>query len=141
MTSASTIRIGELAKHFGANVQTIRYYERRGLLPKPRRSSGGYRLYDGDAIRRLDFIGKAQQLGFSLNEIGELLSLRMRPGTTCLEVRDKAHHKIVAVDEKIVELTRIRDALTKLAAACRGKGPASACPILEVLAASEERTQ
>jgi MerR family mercuric resistance operon transcriptional regulator len=102
---------------------------------------GGYRLYDGDAVRRLDFIGKAQQLGFSLNEIGELLSLRMRPGTTCLQVRDKTRSKIAAVDEKIAELTRIRDALTKLAAACRGKGPASACPILEVLAASGERTQ
>ena len=137
MIGATGVRIGKLAQQGGVNIQTIRYYERRGLLPKPRRSSGGYRLYDGDTVRRLGFIGKAQQLGFSLNEIGELLSLRMQPGTTCADIREKTRQKIAVVDARIADLTRIRGALMKLAASCRGRGPASACPILEELATSE----
>jgi len=114
-------------------VQTIRYYERRGLLPTPPRSASGYRKYSGEAIRRLRFIKQAQALGFSLREIEELLSLRMRPGTTCGDIRKRARQKVTAVNKKIAELQKICDALNKLSTACRGTGPTSECPILEAL--------
>jgi MerR family mercuric resistance operon transcriptional regulator len=136
MTGATRLTIGKLAEQGGVNIQTIRYYERRGLLPEPRRSPAGYRLYDVDAVIRLGFISKAQRLGFSLNEIGELLLLRVRPETSCADVRERARGKIALVDTRIAELTRIRGALVKLVAQCRGRGPAGACPILENLATS-----
>ena len=140
MAKADLLTIGRLAQQGGVNIQTIRYYERRGLIPKPNRSLSGYRLYDREAVKRLGFVRKAQLLGFSLHEIDELLSLRMRPGTTCSDIRKKAHQKIATVEEKICELTRIRGALAKLATDCRGKGPTSECPILETLDADEART-
>jgi MerR family mercuric resistance operon transcriptional regulator len=137
MLNTDLLTIGKLAQHGGVNVQTIRYYERRGLIPKPNRSSSGYRLYDEEAVRRLAFVRKAQLLGFSLHEIDELLSLRMRPGITCADIRKRARQKIATVEEKIAELTRIRGALAKLATACRGEGPTSECPILEALDADQ----
>lgn len=133
MSTSNALTIGKLASRGGVNIETIRYYERRGLLPKPSRAASGYRLYADDAVRWLRFIKQAQLLGFSLTEIQELLSLRMRPGTTCGDIKQRAHQKIAAVDQKIEDLRRIKSALTKLAAACRGKGPTSECPILEAL--------
>jgi len=133
MRNPELLTIGKVALEGGVNVQTIRYYERRGLLPKPVRSASGYRKYSDEAIRRLRFIRQAQALGFSLREIEELLSLRMQPGTTCGDIRKRARQKIATVNAKIEELQQIRDALNKLAAACRGKGPTSECPILEAL--------
>ena len=133
MSIPNALTIGKLASRGGVNVQTIRYYERSGLLPKPLRGASGYRLYADDAVRRLSFIKQAQQLGFTLTEIHELLSLRMRPGTTCADIRQRARNKIVAVEQKIENLRTIKRALTKLAAACRGNGPTSDCPILEAL--------
>lgn len=133
MAAAGALMIGALAKRGSVNPQTIRYYERRGLIPYSRRSVAGYRLHGVDAVKRLKFIRRAQQLGFSLSEIEELLSLRMRPGISCAEVREKARSKVASVDAKIAELERIREALKKLAAACREKRPTSACPILEAL--------
>lgn len=137
MLNTDSLTIGKLARQGGVNIQTIRYYERRGLIPKPNRSSSGYRLYDEEAVRRLGFVRKAQSLGFSLHEIDELLSLRMRPGITCADIRKRARQKIATVEEKIAELTRIRGALAKLATACRGEGPTSECPILEALDADQ----
>jgi MerR family mercuric resistance operon transcriptional regulator len=122
-------------------VQTVRYYERSGLLPKPSRAASGYRLYAHDAVRRLTFIKQAQQLGFSLSEVQDLLSLRMQPGTTCADIRQRARLKIGAVDRKIEDLRRIKVALTKLAAACRGNGPTSECPIVEALEKNEKDRQ
>ena len=133
MNSPALLRIGKLASEGGVNIGTIRYYERRGLLITAQRARSGYRLYADDAVRRLHFIRQAQLLGFSLNEIQELLSLRMRRGTTCADIRQRARQKIAAVDKKIEDLRRIKSALTKLAAACRGTGPTSECPILEAL--------
>ena len=133
MRNPESLTIGKVADRGGVNVQTIRYYERRGLLPKPARTASGYRKYSDEAIRRLRFIRQAQALGFSLAEIEELLSLRMQPGTTCADIRQRARQKIAAVNNKIEDLRRIKDALTKLAAACRGTGPTSECPILEAL--------
>jgi len=131
--ASANLTIGKLARQGGVNIQTIRYYERVGLIPKPNRTSSGYRLYNEEAVRRLGFVRKAQILGFSLHEIDELLSLRMRPGVTCADIRMRARQKIATVEEKIAELTRIRGALAKLATACRGEGPTSECPILEAL--------
>ena len=133
MSNANILTIGKLAKHGGVNIMTIRYYERRGLLPAPARTASGYRLYTDDAVRRLQFIRQAQLLGFSLTEIQDLLSLRMQPGTTCADIRMRAKEKISAVEKKIEDLERIKNALTALAAACRGKGPTAECPILEAL--------
>lgn len=138
MSIANALTIGKLAGRSGVSVQTVRYYERSGLLPKPSRAASGYRLYAHDAIGRLTFIKQAQQLGFSLSEIQDLLSLRMQSGTTCADVRQRAREKIIAVSKKIEELQRIRSALTKLAAACRGKGPTAECPILEAMESGQD---
>ena len=133
MATADSLTIGKLANQGGVKVQTIRYYERRGLLPRPARTLTGYRTYSNETVRRLRFIKQAQMLGFSLREIAELLSLRMHPATTCGDIRRRARDKIATVDQKIEELHRIKNALSKLALACRGKGPTSECPIVEAL--------
>jgi len=133
------LKTGDLAKLAGVNTQTLRYYERRRLLPRPRRTESGYRLYDDDAVRRIRFIKKAQYLGFTLEEILDLLTLRADPDTPCIEVRDRAVKKIDSVADKIRELQRIKRALTKVAAQCTGRGPVADCPILEVLEAEDDR--
>lgn len=138
MSNPNSLTISKLASRGGVNVTTIRYYERRGLLPKPSRAASGYRLYADDAVRRLRFVRQAQLLGFSLVEIQDLLSLRMKPDTTCADIRKHARQKIAAVNQKIENLQRIKCALTKLASACRGKGPTSECPILDALESTED---
>jgi MerR family copper efflux transcriptional regulator len=138
MERSQLLTIGKLAERGGVNIQTIRYYERRGLIPRPERSEAGYRLYGEEAVKRLGFVRKAQLLGVSLQEIDELLALRMQSGTSCADIRQKADQKIAAVDAKLSELSRIRTALVKLARTCRGKGPTSECPILEALDADGE---
>lgn len=127
---------GELANEGGVNLETIRYYERRGLLSKPPRTPTGYRTFDGEAVRRLRFIKQAQALGFSLKEIKELLALRLDPRTSCGDVRRRAEAKIADIDAKVRALRAMKRALVRLTAACAGRGPVSACPILESL---EER--
>ncbi len=123
----------EVAKRSGVNLQTIRYYEKRGLLPKPPRSRSGYRTFNDDAVRRVRFIKRAQELGFFLEEIKDLLTLRIAPGSTCADVRQRAHVKIAEIDGKIQNLRRMKKALKRLAASCSGKGPVGECPILESL--------
>jgi MerR family copper efflux transcriptional regulator len=106
LTKQNTLTIGKLAILGGVNVQTIRFYERSGLLPKPPRTSSGYRRYDLDAIRRLRFIKQAQVLGFSLAEIDELLSLQRNSGATCSDVQRRTRQKIDAINEKIRNLDK-----------------------------------
>jgi len=120
------------------NVETIRYYERRGLIPKPPRSSSGYRLYPQEAVTRIRFIKRAKELGFSLKEISELLSLRVEPNTTCGDIRRRAEAKIVDIEGRIETLQRMKRALMELVALCQGRGPISECPILEALDVKEE---
>ncbi len=127
------LTIGQLAKRANVNVQTVRYYERRGLIPDPPRRESGYRLYSQNDIARIQFIKRAQELGFSLKEILELLFLRVDPDTTCGDVKRTAEAKIGEIEEKIRDLQKMKEALTKLAAACKGRGPTSECPILEAL--------
>jgi MerR family copper efflux transcriptional regulator len=129
----ANLTIGRIAHAAGTGVGTIRYYEREGLLDPPARSTSGYRHYAPEAVARLRFIRQAKELGFSLREIKELLSLRLQPETTCADVRKRARQKIAAVDQKIADLQRIRNALARLASACKGEGPTSECPILEAL--------
>ena len=127
------IRTGDLAKLAEVNAQTLRYYERRGLLLKPKRTESGYRLYDEDAVRRIRFIKKAQDLGFTLAEISELLSLEVEEQTACEDIREKAQAKLTEIDGKVRDLTRIRKTLAKLIEACAARKSTEACPILDSL--------
>lgn len=131
------LRVGEVAKQAGVNLQTIHYYERRGLLPKPPRTGSNYRAYPEDAVLRVRFIKRTQELGFSLQDIKELLSLRAAPRAKCAEVLSRAKAKVQDIDEKITTPRRMRTALSKLMEECEGALPVSQCPILESLGDSE----
>lgn len=125
--------IGKVARVTGVGIETIRFYEREGLIPEPPRRNSGYRQYPPATIDRVCFIKKAKGLGFTLAEIKGLLSLRVGSKTTCADVRRKAMQKIKEVDAKISDLKRIRKALNQLTNQCRGKGQIGECPILENL--------
>jgi MerR family copper efflux transcriptional regulator len=127
------LKVGEVAQRAAVNLQTIHYYEREGLLPRPPRTASNYRVYTGDAVRRVRFIKRAQELGFALRDIKELLSLRATPGARCADVRQQAKVKLRDIDEKIGTLQAMRTALTKLIGECSGRGPVTACPILDAL--------
>lgn len=127
------LTISCLAREAGVNLETVRYYERRGLLPSPPRSVSGYRLFPEGAARRLKFIRRAQQLGFSLGEIRELLALRVAHSTGGAAVRRKAEAKLADIEAKIKTLESMKKTLRKLTKACAGCGPISECPILESL--------
>ena len=134
MSDNPKVTIGELARRAGVNVQTVRYYERRGLLDEPHRGDSGYREYDASVLERLRFIRRAQELGFTLGEIGELLQLRLEPSTTAGAVKARAERKIAEIDGRLRDLTRIRDALAHLAGRCHGgRGPTGDCPLLDAL--------
>ena len=136
-THVAGLTIGKVAHSAGLAIDTVRYYEREGLLEKPARSASGYRHYRPDVIARLRFIRQAKDLGFSLSEIKELLALRVAPGKSCADVRARARQKIADVEQRIAQLDRVKGALVKLAAACSGRGPTSECPILEALETSD----
>lgn len=126
--------ISRAAEQAGVGVETIRFYERRGLIKRPARPrSGGYRLYDDAVVERIRFIRQAQDLGFSLREIAELLSMRADPATDCRDVRARATRKRMNVDQKIADLQRIRDALDELIASCPGGGGLRSCTIMEAM--------
>jgi MerR family mercuric resistance operon transcriptional regulator len=127
------LTIGQLAKSAHVNRETIRYYERRALIPKPYRRESGYREYSEDTVKRIEFIKHTKELGFSLKEIHELLSLKLDPKTPCSKVKNKAEGKIADIEEKVKTLQRMRKALVRLTRACSGKGPVVECPILEAL--------
>jgi MerR family copper efflux transcriptional regulator len=128
-----SLTIGHLARAAGVNLETVRYYEQQGLLPKPPRSASGYRLFPPEAARRLWFIKRAQELGFSLREIRELLSLRVTPGRTSAEIRKRAEAKIADIENKINGLESMKKTLRQLTNSCAGCGPITECPILESL--------
>jgi MerR family copper efflux transcriptional regulator len=128
---------GEVAERVKVHIETLRYYERRGLVASPPRSIANYRLYPEDAVRRVRFIKRAQELGFSLKEINELLSLRAAPAAGCAVVRAHAEAKIKDIDAKIGSLTAMKSGLAKLVAECSGEGPLTDCPILESIETKE----
>ena len=127
------LTIGQVATAADVNIQTIRYYERRGLFPTPKRTAAGYRQYADEAVARLRFIKHAQDLCFSLNEIQDLLGLRVRHGAACDAVERRTRKKIEVVQQRIHDLQRMKRALERLAAACTARRPTDDCPILEVL--------
>jgi MerR family copper efflux transcriptional regulator len=127
------ITIGTLASSAGVNVETVRFYERKGLLAQPERPNKGFRRYSEEALKRLRFIRSARELGFTLNEISELLSLRESPSATCEDVRIRAREKIEEIDRKVALLDKMRLSLSQLLKSCEVDGPALDCPILDSL--------
>src|SRR5260370_34822731 len=117
-----SLTVGHIAEQAGVNLETVRYYERRGLLLRPPRSASGYRLFPAEAARRLRFVRRAQDLGFSLAEIGELLSLRVSRSTTSGDIRARAEVKIAAIEGKIKSLESIKKTLRKLPRVSNGRG-------------------
>ena len=135
--SDETFTIGTLAKRAGVHVQTVRYYERIGILPKPSRAKGGYRSYRSDAVARLQFIRHAARLGFTLTETKELLALRARQGAPCRTVRTRAEEKLATIERKLAELQELRDAVALLVRTCSGNTAVEHCSILAALAEPE----
>ena len=131
------LSIGVVARRAGIGIDTIRYYEREGLLPAPRRRASGYRDYDADAITQLRFIRRAKDLGFSLDEIRELLALSIDRERGVKGVKQRAQARLDAVERRIGELKRMQKGLKQLIAACPGHGALEQCPILRALSADE----
>ena len=133
------LTIGQVAKRAGVGVETIRFYEREGLIAEPeRRPSSGYRQYPPQAVRRVLFIRHAKDLGFTLKEIQELLQLRVDPNSTCGDVRKRTRDKVADIEERIASLEQMKVALNRLAKKCRGRGPTTECPILDELDREED---
>jgi Hg(II)-responsive transcriptional regulator len=127
------MRIGEAAREAGVNVQTLRYYERRGLLPKARRSSSGYRKYTGDEVQVVRFIKRAQELGFTLTDVNALLRLAPVEPKSCSAVQALASSKLDELDRKIAMLKSMRRSLHELVTTCDRPRRRSACPMLDAL--------
>lgn len=125
------LKIGQLAKEVGVNIETIRYYERVNLLGPTSRLPSGYRLYNREAQRRLRFIKNAQTLGFTLHEIAELLNLRVSSTARCGDVQRKAGAKLKQVEAKVSDLQALARALQGLIRTCRAGQPTDTCPILQ----------
>lgn len=131
------LTIGQVARRAGVGVETVRFYEREGLLEEPERRASGYRQYDEGVVARLGFIRRAKELGFTLKEVGDLLSLRLDPSASRADVKRRAETKITDIDERIRSLKRMRKLLAKLTAACSGHGTTDDCPILEAMDGKE----
>lgn len=127
------LTIGTVAREAGVGVETIRFYERAGLIDDPRRRPSGYREYGPDVVRRIRFIRHAKDLGFTLREIKELLELRVESDRHCGEVLELAQAKIAGIEQRIDALQRMKQVLSKLTTACRRRRPTQACPILEAI--------
>jgi Hg(II)-responsive transcriptional regulator len=125
--------ISQAARLAGVGVETVRFYEREGLLDQPARPDFGYRQYTPDVVKRIQFIRRAKELGFSLKEIHELLTLRVEPKSSCAEVKRQAEAKMDEIEHKIEDLLRIKHALGQIAGECSGNGPRERCPILAAL--------
>ena len=128
------MKIGEVAKAAGIGIDAVRFYERQGLIPEPARQPSGYRVFPPDVVLSLRFIRRAKELGFSLKEISELLSIEMAANASAADVKKLAEAKLADMEERIRALQRMRRALKKAVAACPGKGPTSGCSILRSFA-------
>lgn len=128
------MQIGQLARHAGVAIDTVRYYERNHILPPAARRPSGYRVYDQQDVARLQFVRRAKALGFTLAEIRDLLTLSGRRADDMAGLKATASEKLADVEHKLDELTRIRDGLQALVASCPGHGPLDHCPILAALA-------
>lgn len=128
--------IGKLAQAAAIHVETVRYYERRGLIQRPAAPQAGYRRYPPQTVDRIRFIKKAQTLGFTLAEVADLLALRVETGITCDPVRRQALAKIEAIAAKINSLQRMKETLESLVQACDTQAPTNDCPVLQALEAA-----
>ena len=134
----SGMKIGELARRCDVNIDTIRYYERQRLLPAPDRLASGYRHYEATDIARLRFVRRAKGLGFALDEIKDLLALSDHRDQDMGELKSLAKEKLVDIEDRMMELSKIRDGLTTLIDACPGHGALATCPILNALASDDK---
>ena len=125
--------IGQVARLAGVGVETIRFYEREGLLNKPKRRQSGYRVFAPEVVARIRFIKQAKQLGFSLREIRDLLSLRVDSRATAADLKRRVDAKINQIDDRLRDLKHMRVALLRLSKTCTGKGPIGDCPLLDAL--------
>ena len=126
-----TFTIGQLAKAAGVNIQTVRFYEREGILKPQSRRESGYRIYNDESLKRLSFIRQAKDLGFSLEDIQSLLNLRVRSVERCSQVRARAEQKIKDVQQKIAHLKKLEKTLKKLVSDCKNRVISDCCPIIE----------
>lgn len=133
MSTSNRWTRGELADRAGVHPETLRYYEQEGLIPEPRRSAAGYRLYGPEYLQRLRFIQRGKELGFTLRDIRELFALRVDADTDCGDVRRMSEEKLADIEQRIRDLQRFRSALQQLIDRCGGEGPTGSCPILDVL--------
>ena len=129
----------DLAKSGGVNLESIRFYERQGLLPKPPRTSGGYRQFPAESVQSVRFIKRAQTLGFTLAEIRELLALRIDAGKACHDVESRARATLLDIEQRIRTLKGMKRALSHLVAACSEGGGSDECPILQALEHADAR--
>lgn len=132
---AKELTIGRVAKLAGVNVETIRYYQRRGLLAEPDKPHMGYRRYPADIVKHIRFIKRAQALGFTLDEVAALL--RLEEARACAKTRALAVRKMDMIDHKLTGLTAMREALARLVQQCDAGLPTKGCPIIQVLAQDE----
>jgi len=129
-----TMTIGKVAKKSGVGVETVRFYEKKNLISQPPRPLfGGFRIYPAETVERIRFIRQAQDLGFSLREIKELLSLRLDPEADCTDVRERAQDKLKEITRKIIAMEGIQSALEKLIEACPGEGELQVCSIIDAI--------
>jgi Cu(I)-responsive transcriptional regulator len=131
------LTIGKLAKKAGIGIETVRFYERQGLVAPPPRTEANYRVYPEEEVARLRFIKRAKALGFTLNEIKDLLALTHDPHATRADIKARTLAKMEDVNRKIHDLTRIKAALEHLAAECDGHGSLEGCPILAALSCDD----
>jgi MerR family mercuric resistance operon transcriptional regulator len=136
MKMEKPLTTGRLARRAGVGIDTVRFYERRGLLPAPARTPAGYRVYGTPAVERIRFIRRAKSLGFSLDEIATLLDLQDKGGRKSA-VKALARRKIGEIETRIDDLSRMRDVLRTLEADCTGRGKIAGCPIIDALAGEE----
>ena len=134
------LTIGKLAAAAGVGVETVRFYERKGLIQRPARPSSGFRVYSQEAIAKLAFVREAQQVGFTLREIRDLLALRANLATDCAAVRGRAAAKLAQLETRIAQFVRISATLRNLLSACPGRGELDKCSIVEALSASAKRS-
>jgi Hg(II)-responsive transcriptional regulator len=130
------LTVGRLAQAAGVNVETIRYYEKRGLIARPAQPASGYRKYGADDVARVQFIKSAQRIGFTLNEISELIRLEQDQHAHCSDLQERAEEKVRAVDQKIAELQRMRAELVKLAVTCPPDELLARCDLLNCFSSS-----
>lgn len=133
------LTIGRLAKQAGLGIETVRFYERQGLIAPPPRTDSNYRIYPEEEVNRLKFIKRAKDLGFTLKEIKELFELQHDPHTTKSDIKERTVEKIKNIKKKVEDLVRIQEALEHLAGSCDGHGPLRECPIFDAFTGGEHK--